>query len=221
MNLLEIPRHIGDFNPQKARRFILWRCHNLLFWPHREKKKKLRLAVRMICPYTSSFLFLFLLLSKKKKRAFIYRFAHSHWEGRSLFIPPLVLASLSPPLGLRCFLGFLVFVDFFGGILRCLGVVWLLLIAMFLYIYIFIVVLFSSLVNGRDGKKMGSGTHTHTHTTRERVRVRARAERPWKELAPRPPGLRVVLAARPAEWALSQTSVCSLLLESMPGWLEV
>lgn len=44
-----------------------------------------------------------------------------------------------------------------------------------------------------------------------------RAKPPWKELALRPPGPRVVLAARAAEWALSQTSVCSLLLELLAG----
>lgn len=46
-----------------------------------------------------------------------------------------------------------------------------------------------------------------------------RVKPPWKVLAQRPPGLRVVLAARPAEWALSQTSVCSLLLELLAGWM--
>lgn len=46
-----------------------------------------------------------------------------------------------------------------------------------------------------------------------------RAKPPWKELALRPPGPRVVLAGKPAEWALSQTSVCSLLLELLAGWV--
>lgn len=40
---------------------------------------------------------------------------------------------------------------------------------------------------------------------------------PRTELALRPPGPRVVLAPGAAEWALSQTSVCSLLLELRAG----
>ncbi|KAI4810995.1 hypothetical protein KUCAC02_013922, partial [Chaenocephalus aceratus] len=42
------------------------------------------------------------------------------------------------------------------------------------------------------------------------------AKPPWKELAWRPPGPRGVLAGRPT-MALSQTSVCSLLLELLAG----
>lgn len=72
------------------------------------------------------------------------------------------------------------------------------------------VILYISLVNGRDGKKVGREGYWM---------VVRRVKPPWKDLALRPPGPRVVLAARPAEWALSQTSVCSLLLELLAGWM--
>lgn len=160
---------------------IPWRCHNLSFWPH---KKTLRLAVRIYCPVVL-LLLLLLLYRKPLFTALLTPIGRSIvCSSRPLFVFSSLPSTLTFWCNLKMLWGCVVF-WFLSSCCFFLNVVTFFADVPFCLCALFQSALYIIYLPGKRKKVRREGSWM----------LMRRVKPPWKELALRPPGPRVVLAA--------------------------